>query len=278
MRKTTIHLAVAAAFLFWGLDVAAQEAAGDSASEGLPEDSPYEELQTGEQPASTPAAQPAPSVPSGSPAETQPSAEPEKGVEGQVTSEAIKEVDTGTYSVKLRDLEERINILKEQIFKAKARLSLLAETVLDRKIAGAKAVITHHNEMGSSFKMAKAVFSLDGAPVFNKIDEDGSLSDRETLELFNGNIVPGDHTISVLIEYQGHGFGIFSYLKGYKFRVRSSHTFTASEGRTIHVKIVGYEQGGVTTSLEERPALKFLEQVSSEGASKQAAEKGSEGN
>jgi len=187
-----------------------------------------------------------------------------EGVDGDVTSEAINTEDVGTYSVRLRDMEQRINLLKEQIFKAKARLSLLAESVLDRKIAGSKAIIVFNNEMSSSFRMAKAIFSLDGAPIFNKIDEDGSLAERETFEIFNGNIVPGDHTLSVLIEYQGHGHGIFAYLKGYKFRVRSSHTFTAAEAHTLNLKIIGYEKGGVTTSLEERPAIKFVENVKSE--------------
>jgi len=59
----------------------------------------------------------------------------------------------GTYAVRLRDLEDRINRLKEQIFRSKARLSLLAETVLDRKIAGAKASIVFRNEMGGSFRL-----------------------------------------------------------------------------------------------------------------------------
>jgi len=194
-------------------------------------------------------------------AETPPEAE---GVDGDVTSEAIKTEDVGTYSVRLRDMEQRINLLKEQIFKAKARLSLLAESVLDRKIAGSKAIIVFNNEMSSSFRMAKAIFSLDGAPIFNKIDEDGSLAERETFEIFNGNIVPGDHTLSVLIEYQGHGHGIFAYLKGYKFRVRSSHTFTAAEAHTLNLKIIGHEKGGITTSLEERPAIKFVENVKAE--------------
>jgi len=190
-----------------------------------------------------------------------------KSSEGEVASEAVKEADTSSYSVKIRDMEQRIGLLKEQIFKSKARLSLLAETVLDKKIAGARAVITHQNEMGSSFQLVKAVFSLDGAPIFNKIDEDGSLSDKESMELFNGNIVPGDHTLSVMLEYQGNGYGIFAYLRGYKFRVRSSHTFTATEGHTIQLKVVGYEKGGATASLEERPAIKFIEEVSKDESS-----------
>ena len=50
-------------------------------------------------------------------------------------------IDAGTYAVRLRDLEQRINELKEQIFRSKARLSLLAETVLEGVVGGGQAVI-----------------------------------------------------------------------------------------------------------------------------------------
>src|SRR5882757_4767880 len=54
----------------------------------------------------------------------------------------------GSYTVRLHDLERRVNELKEQIFRSKARLNLLKETVLHGVIAGARAAITHRNEMG----------------------------------------------------------------------------------------------------------------------------------
>jgi hypothetical protein len=169
--------------------------------------------------------------------------------------------EKGTYTVRLQDLEDRVNRLKEQIFRSKARLSLLAETVLDRKIAGAKAVISFHNEMGGSFWLTKATFLLDGGAILNKVDEDGSLAEREVIDLFDGPVMPGEHTLSVVLQYRGNGFGIFSYLKGYSFKVRSSRTFSVSEGKAIDVGVISFEKGGVTTPLEERPAIRFSESV-----------------
>ena len=61
--------------------------------------------------------------------------------------EESPELDAGTYAVRLRDLEQRINELKEQIFRSKARLSLLAETVLQGVVAGAQAIVVHENRM-----------------------------------------------------------------------------------------------------------------------------------
>ncbi len=67
------------------------------------------------------------------------------------------------------------------------------------------------------------------------------------------------------LEYRGHGYGIFSYLKGYRFRVRSSYTFSAPEGKAITIRVVGYEKGGPTAPLEERPAIRYMERVETTG-------------
>lgn len=175
-------------------------------------------------------------------------------------------VDAGTYDVRLRNLEQRINELKERIFRSKARLSLLAETVLQGVVAGAQSRIVHSNKMGSSYQLVRVVYSLDGAPIFNKNDESGALADQEEFDIYNGSIVPGEHTLTVSLQYRGHGYGIFSYLKGYRFNINSSYTFTAAEGKVSVLRVVGYEKGGPTAPLEERPQLRFLEKLSERDA------------
>ncbi|MFM2415480.1 MAG: hypothetical protein RL385_203 [Pseudomonadota bacterium] len=183
-------------------------------------------------------------------------------VEGATTNTAEKaDVDAATYAVRLRDLEQRINELKEQIFRSKARLSLLAETVLQGVVAGSQTAIVHENKMSASYKLVKVVYTLDGAPIFNRTDEEGGLGDQPEFEVYNGSIVPGEHTLTANLEYRGHGYGIFSYLKGYRFKVRSSYSFTAPEGKAVEVRVVGYEKGGPTAPLEERPAVRYQERV-----------------
>ncbi|MCB9591664.1 MAG: hypothetical protein H6719_02925 [Sandaracinaceae bacterium] len=188
-------------------------------------------------------------------------------------------MDAGTYAVRLRDLEQRINELKEQIFRSKARLSLLAETVLQGVVAGAQAVIIHENRMSSSYRLVKAVYALDGARIFSKADEEGSLGENRETDIYDGSIVPGEHTLTVNLEYRGHGYGIFSYLKGYRFRVRSNYSFSAPEGKAITIRVVGYEKGGPTAPLEERPAIRYVERLESTrrgGDSESSGESGEE--
>lgn len=185
-------------------------------------------------------------------------------------------IEDSDQAIKLRGLEERVNDLKERIFRSKARLILLRETVLNGVISGAKAVLVHRNEMGSSFTLEQVSYSLDGAPILNKTDENGDLDDKEEIELFNGSIVPGNHNLSVFMLYRGNGYGVFSYLKGYTFKIKSSYAFTAEEGKVTTIKVVGYEKGGITTDLKDRPAVRYDVEVKQDASGALPVEKPAE--
>lgn len=182
--------------------------------------------------------------------------------------------EPGGYTVRLRHLERSVSELKEQVFRTKARLQLLKETVLGGVIGASRAVIRHKNEMGASFRLIKVVYALDGVQIFSKADDSGRLSEQQEFDIYNGAIQPGSHTLSVVLVYEGNGFGVFSYVKGYKFNVRSSNTFVAGEGRATQVVVVGYEKGGVTTNIEDKPAIDFrVTTMAGEGGSPTAAGK-----
>lgn len=187
---------------------------------------------------------------------------------------AAPESGDEAYNLKITELEGRVNDLKEKIFRSKTRLAILKETVLSSSIAGAEAQIVHRNEMGSSFRLEKVTYAMDGVPIKSLVDNDGDLADREEIEILNGPIVPTNHTIAVTMVYRGNGYGIFSYLRGYVFTLRSSFTFHAEEGKVIRITVAGYERGGITTDLKDRPDIRFDSQLSDSRRSPRTAAAG----
>ena len=67
--------------------------------------------------------------------------------------------------------------------------------------------------------------------------------------------------MSVVLEFRGHGYGIFSYLKGYSFTTKSSRTFTIGEAKQLILEVISYEKGNVTTPLNERPEIRYKEEI-----------------
>jgi hypothetical protein len=174
-------------------------------------------------------------------------------------------VDGSTYVVRLRDLEQRVDELKEQIRRSHTRLSLLSDTILSGGVGGARAEISFKNDLSNAFHLTGATFVLDGSVQYNKQDDSGALAEQKTIPIFSGSIPPGDHTLQVVLKLRGHGYGVFSYLRGYKFNVPATHSFTVTEGKAIKLDAIVWEKGDVTTPLEERPAIRWQQTLSSSG-------------
>ena len=157
--------------------------------------------------------------------------------------------------VRIRRLEQRTQALKERAWQLKARVQMLKEQMLGGGV-GAQAVIAHGNEMGTSFRLIRIVYSLDGTQVLVRSDEAGeSLYKTKSFDVFSGPISPGNHTLAAVATYRGHGYGVFDYLTKYTFTARGNQAFTAGEGKITKVDCRGYEKGGSTTALEKRPAI-----------------------
>jgi hypothetical protein len=163
------------------------------------------------------------------------------------------------YGARIDGLQGDVDDLKERIFRSKARLSVLKETVLHGVLAGSRVIILHRNLMGSQFRLTKLAVVLDGAQIYARTDESGALDQEDELTVLDGNIVPGPHTITVELTYQGQGFGVFSYLNGYTFESRSSHNFTAPENGALRLLSSGYEKGNLTTEMKDRPSVDWEE-------------------
>lgn len=176
------------------------------------------------------------------------------------------------YDVKVRELEERVVGLKEKIFRTKTRLLLLREQVLNDVIAEAKAVIYHENDMGSDFKLEQVIYQLDGDKIYYQDNADGQLNKAEQIELFSGNVLPGNHVLSVEMRYRGDS-SIFGYLKDYVFRLRANFTFYATKGKVTKVRSTGFLRGDITYDLTQRPYIKFKTEQESYTKSKTAAPK-----
>ena len=206
-------------------------------------------------------AAPAAASASAAPAPTAPIAPPVVSVDMNAKPPPDQAMNGATYSVRLRDLEQRVDELKDQIRRSHTRLALLSDTIVGGGAAGSRAEVEFENEMSNAFELTRALFVIDGQVQYNRQDDTGALADQKDIPIYSGSVPPGDHTIQVALTFQGNGYGVFSYLRGYKFEVKSSHSFTATEGKALTVTATAFEKGGVTTPLEQRPTIEWHEKI-----------------
>jgi len=166
------------------------------------------------------------------------------------------------HDYKLRELEEKVIGLKERVFRSKTRLLLLKERILNDVIAEAKVVIFHENDMGASLRPVQVLYHLDGEKIYFQDDSAKILEEQDSIEIFNQNLVPGNHVLAVEMVYRGDS-AVFAYLKDYLFKLRANYTFYATKGKITTVRAIGYQRGDITYDLRERPSITFdVKQVS----------------
>lgn len=165
------------------------------------------------------------------------------------------------YLQQIQRIESQVNELKEEIFRSRTRLAILKESVLASGLSGTELRIVHRNQMGANFKLERILYILDGSPIRQAVDRDGELDQQEEIEILNGPIARGNHTLQVELIYRGNGFGVFSYLQSYRFTLNDVSTFRAEEGKRVTISAIGYERSGVTLELKDRPDIRFERSV-----------------
>jgi hypothetical protein len=156
--------------------------------------------------------------------------------------------------------EERIEELKDRVRRQYTR-EALARDSLSHGVPGSRASIHFESALSRIFVVTGVHLALDGAVQYAKDDASGALGGPSGIPVFNGSLPPGDHVVQVVVDLRGSGMGLFSYLREYHFRLRSTHVFTAIEGKTIDLDVSAGEKGNPTTPFEERPTVRYIEKV-----------------
>ena len=177
-----------------------------------------------------------------------------KDKKNEVKKEDFTESD---FELNLNKLENEVNILKEKIFRSKARLATLQETLISGKsIESAKMVIKHINKM-THFDLKSIIYYLDGEPLEPMVDIDGSLSNLKSKILFDDIAVPGIHMISIVAKLEISEMGLFDYAKGYRFQLKADRSFQIQEGKTVTISIELTEKGGYFNDITKKPTVIF---------------------
>jgi hypothetical protein len=223
--------------------------------------------------------------------ESEPAGSPEEGEESSqpTTPTVVKSVDEATAGApqekvemsiyrELKTVETRVDDLKEKVFRSKARLLLLEEKVIRGVVSGAKAVVRHVNNLGPAYSLESVTYYFDGNPIYQKtnVGTKGELAREKRVEIFEANVPPGDHTLSITGVIEGKGTGLFEYLSDYSFEFSSSYSFLAQDGKTTRLDSILFKKGGALADYVEGPSIEFRLLDSRRNKAKQAKDKDEE--
>ncbi len=176
----------------------------------------------------------------------------------------VSELTEQEFEIKLKGLETDVNILKEKIFRSKARLSTLQETLISGKsIQSAKLIIKHVNKF-SHFNVKSIMYYLDGEQLWTFVDIDGNLTKLKEKILYDKVVVPGIHMLSVVVKLEISELGLFNYAKGYQFQIKANRSFHIQEGTVATISVELKEKGGYFNNITDKPDIVFKAGIAKE--------------
>jgi hypothetical protein len=106
------------------------------------------------------------------------------------------------------------------------------------------------------------VLKLDGEVVFSRIADRAAshVFEPEPLVAFRGAVTSGAHVLEGHLLYRSrpNPYGVFSLsIRSVCFHLRHEERVEVRHDGVIPIDLVAYEKGGVTTPIEDRPAVRI---------------------
>jgi hypothetical protein len=150
-----------------------------------------------------------------------------------------------------------VNVRVRRVHRHRPRDSSANASVAQEKIGvhaavpGATAHATLHfkNDAGDTFRLVDARFVMDGAalPTVIKAAERG-----KSYVVFAGDLSVGHHAVTAQLTYQGTNHGVFRYMNGYTFKVRSDEVLMMRGDLGVNFTIICKERTGFNDGVEKR--------------------------
>jgi hypothetical protein len=173
------------------------------------------------------------------------------------TPEEAEAREKADFNREILTVEQDVTKLKERVFRSKATLQLLRELVLEGSSLGSHVVLWHVNRMGAAYSLESVQYFVDGKNVFSRQDTTGGLDQEREFQILDQNMAPGEHNLQVAYTLRGNGYGVFSYLRSYSFKVQSSYAFNVEDGRETVLRIIADEKGGPWRTFVDRPNVQY---------------------
>ncbi len=132
---------------------------------------------------------------------------------------------------------QRLNTIQRQVPPKREQLPIFGDVHTENTGGNPTAKIMLENDAGGAFKLVKAIVYLDKIKIFDQVQDDGIVDAGESSTIFKSRLPAGSHTLSGYYVYQGHGYGIFTYMKGFMIGLKSGQQFSIRGGKSTSVTI-----------------------------------------
>ncbi len=142
------------------------------------------------------------------------------------------------YQNEIKEFDRIIDQINKDIKKEEKDINFLKNSLINNEISASKLVVKLLNKDSGYFKITKIKITMNGNNILTR-----ETLDKKELTLFNEAATPGLYTFNFDLYVEGAGYGIFTYMKSYKFRVNRTVKIKVHDIGKSKLKIIIYKKG-----------------------------------
>jgi hypothetical protein len=118
------------------------------------------------------------------------------------------------YKSEIKEFDDIIDGINKENKGEEVQINFLKNSLINNEISSAKLLVELFNQDNGYFKILKAKIMMNGVEIYNKKN-----IDKKNITIFNSASDPGMYTFNFNLIVEGAGYGIFTYMKSYKFTI-----------------------------------------------------------
>jgi hypothetical protein len=125
-------------------------------------------------------------------------------------------------------------------------------------VASSYATVRFKNGLDKTLTLLEASFSMDGEP----LPPAATLAPQFDNVIFKGPVTPGQHVVTTRLTCRGSKRGgVFTYMKDYRWEVRSEQVLTVPEKRAMVFTISAVRRRGMSVPLDQQVQISVFNEL-----------------
>lgn len=146
-------------------------------------------------------------------------------------------VDQSAYEEWERKQWKRLNAVQRRETFRTGQLPIFGNIQMENAGGTSTAKIHLVNQAGGAFRLVKAIVYLDKFKIYDQTQDEGVINAGDQTLIFDSRLMPGTHTLSGYFVYQGHGYGIFTYMKSFMVGLKAGNQFSTFADKPTDVSM-----------------------------------------
>jgi len=141
------------------------------------------------------------------------------------------------YKEEIKEFDIAIDRINNELKKESKDIAYLKNSLINNEISTSRLFVKLINKDKGFFNITDIKIKMN-----NKVILDKKNLDKDSLIIFNDRAEPGIYKFDFDLTVQGAGYGIFTYMKSYKYRITQTLKVEVHDIRKTKLKLIIYKK------------------------------------